>query len=533
MLVLLPELRLPLGADESSLRGIAAGAINIPLQSVGRLQIKRISIDARKKNDIAFNYAVTVELSYEDAVYALKRTVAKAQIVEPDKVREVIMGETPLENPIVVVGMGPAGIFAAYMLAKHGYRPIAIERGKPVEERAADVEAFWAGGALNKESNVLFGEGGAGTFSDGKLTTRIKDSRSQDVLDILMKHGAPKEIGVMAKPHIGTDKLRLVVAAMREEILRYGGSIRHNTAFRALRRKDGGITAIVTDGGEVLRCDACILAIGHSASDTYRMLYENGIEMEAKPYAVGVRIEHPRELIDKSQYGEFVGHPRLGAAEYQMSSRSGGRGVYTFCMCPGGLVVASASDKEQVVTNGMSFHARNGDNSNAAIVVQVDKRDFRADDPLGGLVYREHLEREAFVLGGANFNAPAIRMGDFLSDNNSGRFGAVKPTYRPNVRIASLNGCLPDDILIGIRDGIRAFSRKLNGFDHYDAVLTAVESRTSAPVRILRDENGEATRLKGLYPVGEGAGYAGGIVSAAVDGIRAAERIMGKYRCAL
>ncbi len=424
-----------------------------------------------------------------------------------------------------VVGLALGGGLMA------GLRPIVLERGKCAEERKADVRRFWTGGALDPESNAMFGEGGAGAFSDGKLTTRIKDPLCDEVLRTLVRFGAPADTAVEAKPHIGTDKLTGIISAIRMEIERLGGEVRFGTALGGLVCADGRLVAVrakTASGEETITCSACVLAVGQNADDTYRMLFAAGLEMTAKPYAVGVRIEHPRELIDRSQYGAHMDNPRLGAAEYRFADRSGDRGVYTFCMCPGGKVIACSNEDGRVIVNGMSEHARNARNSNAAIVVQVDEKDF-PQGPLGGLAFREKLERAAFVAGGSGYKAPASTLGAFLAGVRPYGWGAVESSYAPGVTLCDLNALLPVLLAQGIRDAALAFGRKLRGFDMDDAVLTAIESRTSAPVRIVRDELGQATRVKGLYPCGEGAGYAGGIVSAAVDGMRAAERIMALY----
>ncbi len=527
------DLKLPITADESSLANVAARALGISERDVLSLHIKRISLDARKKDDLFFLYTVEISLTREQEAFLLKRQLKNVFLAEGEVPREIRIGKRKLEQPVVVVGLGPAGLFAAYMLAKYGYHPIAIERGKPVEERRLDVERFWKEGNLLPQSNVMFGEGGAGTFSDGKLTTRIKDARAREVVELLVEFGAPQRIKLLAKPHIGTDHLINTVGNMRRAVENLGGSVLFETKLTGLQKDaDGNLTAvqIVRNGNaQKLECCACVLAIGQGARDTYRMLHKAGLELRPKAFAVGVRIEHPRELIDRSQFGKFAGHPRLGAAEYRLAGRSGDRGVYTFCMCPGGSVVASSSDMEQVVTNGMSNYARDGANSNAAIVVQVDPRDF-GENPLSGMLFQEKLERDAYLLGGSTFEAPAERVGDFLKRLAPKAFGDVSPTYRPGVVKRDLFGCLPEFVAMGIRDGISTFGRKLKGFDFYDAVLTAVESRTSSPVRIERDETTEATRMHGLYPVGEGAGYAGGIVSAAVDGMRAAQCIIETYK---
>lgn len=532
MALVLSELKLPLQAEESSLKEFAARALAMPESAILGLRVNRVSLDARRKDEICFSYTVTLMLSPKDEARALRRTGVRVTRAPEETPRAFFFGTEALNAPIVVVGMGPAGLFAAYLLAQNGYRPIVLERGRDVDARRADVARFWEKGLFSEASNAVFGEGGAGTFSDGKLTTRIKDPRAQEVVSIFAEHGAPDEIRSMAKPHIGTDKLVQIVKNMRLAILRMGGEVRFETRLTGLERNGDALSAVHVEssaGRERIPCAACILAIGHGASDTYRMLAESGILMQAKPFAAGVRIEHPREMIDKSQFGAFAGHPRLGAAEYHLADQSGGRGVYTFCMCPGGYVVACASEQGGVVTNGMSHYARDGENSNAAVVVQVDARDFGADDPLAGLRFREMLERAAFRLGGGGFVAPAAQVGDYLSGRASSGFGSVRPTYTPGVRPADVAACLPDFMAAGVRDGIRAFGRRLRGFDMPEAVITAVESRTSAPVRILRGETGEASGVSGLYPAGEGAGYAGGIVSAAVDGMRAAERVMARF----
>lgn len=510
----------------------AARALAIPEGAIRGLLVKKISLDARKKNDICFLYSMELTLCPGDEARLIKKRVAQPALGEEE--RTVKTGTLPRSAPVIVAGLGPAGLFAGYMLAKYGYHPIILERGKEGCRRKADVERFWAGGPLNEESNVMFGEGGAGAFSDGKLTTRIKDPRSREVVELLARFGAPEEIRVMAKPHIGTDRLIATVERIRREIVAMGGEVRFETKLTGVEAKDGAICAIKAAGGstgaeEKIPCQALILAIGQGAVDTYEMLLSAGVELVPKPFAAGVRIEHPRAMIDMAQYGAHMGHPRLGAAEYHFATDSGGRGVYTFCMCPGGVVVASSSSREEVVVNGMSYYARNGENSNAAVVVQVDSRDY-GTGPLAGLRFRRELEQKAFFAGGANYRAPASMVGDFIKDRKPAGFGGVTPTYRPGVTPKELREVLPDFMAEGIKQGVLAFGKKLKGFDGEDAVITAVESRTSAPVRILRDAEGEATRMKGLYPVGEGAGYAGGIVSAAVDGMHAAERIISRYQ---
>ena len=529
MKLIATNLSMPFNADESTIRLLINADTRIPADRLENIRIVRRSLDARDKNDIRFIYSAVFEVEerdYNRFYPKFAKTVAKAP--EKPAIAEV-SGDTPQEYPVVVVGAGPAGLFAALTLAQRGYKVVMIDRGRPIEERRKDVDTFWNTGKLDTDSNIMFGEGGAGTFSDGKLTTRIKDARAELVTDALVKYGAPERIAVDAKPHVGTDVLRTVVHNIRKAIEEAGGEVRFSTKLTDISSKDGRVTSVTVNGDEKIPCCAVVLALGQAARDTYRMLYDRGVEITAKPFAVGVRIEHPQSFIDRAQFGKYAGHPRLGAAEYRLTGKSGSRGVYTFCMCPGGFVVASSSDEGEVVTNGMSYAARDGENANSGIIVQVNPSDL-GGAPFCGVEFQEKIERAAFRLGGGDYSAPAERVADFLSGGAPQPFNGVKPTYRPQAVPCDLKKCLPGTIRRGIAEGITAFGRQIKGFDMGDAVLTAVESRTSAPVRINRDENGESTRLKGLYPVGEGAGYAGGIVSAAVDGMRAAERIIAVYK---
>lgn len=531
--VYLQNVRKELDATDESFAASCCKKLGIPRDALIRMRIVRQALDARKKQDIF--YCIHTELTLTDA--AAKRVLndprLKAEPVRESEPEAFVFGTKQPEGRIIVVGLGPAGLFAALTLAQNGYRPLVIERGRPIRERIKDVETYWSGRAANPDpdSNVAFGEGGAGTFSDGKLTTRIRDPHIDGVLRDLIECGAPEEIAYLAKPHIGTDRLRTVVGNLRKRIEAAGGEVRFSARLTDIRMTDGKVTAACIQTGDHTvwePCDALLLAIGHGARDTARMLFQKGVAMAPKAFAIGVRAEHPQSLINESQYGPMANHPRLGAAEYRLTARSGERGVYTFCMCPGGQVVASASGSEQIVVNGMSNFARDGKNANAAVVVQITPEDFGAH-PLDGLLYLDRLERDAFLLGGGDGTAPASTVGAFLRGEASGPSRSVEPTYRPSVRYTKLSDCLPDFVTAGICDGLRAFGRQLKGYDMEDAVLTAVESRTSSPLRILRDAGMESVSHRGLYPIGEGAGYAGGIVSAAVDGRKAAEAVMRKF----
>ena len=527
------NLRRELDATDESFVASCCRKLGVARDALERVRIVRQALDARKKRDIF--YCIHAELTVTDA--AAKRILADpklhAERVTPMQEEPLSFGTRPQNGRILVVGLGPTGLFAALQLAKHGYRPLVIERGKPIDARVQDVERYWNGRIKepDPDSNVAFGEGGAGTFSDGKLTTRIRDPHIDGVLRELIACGAPEEIAYLAKPHVGTDRLRTVVKNMRRTIEDLGAEVRFSTTLVDLKTTDGRVTAAKLRHGTEETwepCSAILLAIGHGARDTARMLYEKGVSMAPKAFAIGVRAEHPQSLVNESQFGPMANHPRLGAAEYRLTGKSGARGVYTFCMCPGGQVVASASGAEQVVVNGMSNFARDGKNANAAVVVQITPEDF-GSHPLDGLTFLDKLERSAFLLGGGDGTAPASTVGAFLRDEPSARSQSVEPTYRPGVRYTKLSDCLPGFTAAGIRDGLRAFGRQLKGYDMEEAVLTAVESRTSSPLRILRGAGMESVSHPGLYPVGEGAGYAGGIVSAAVDGWKAAEAIMQIY----
>lgn len=515
--------------DISLLRRRAAKKLSLAEDSIEHMRIVRESIDARRKGSIKFNYTIDVELPNEDKV--VKKSNDKDVKLEANYLEEdIIPGEIELKHRPLVVGLGPAGLFAALTLAKKGYRPLVIERGEAVEERTRTVESFWKSGKLNTESNVQFGEGGAGAFSDGKLTTRIKDRRCDYILKVMAEAGAPKDILYKGKPHVGTDILKQVVKNIRQEIISLGGEVRFNSKLEDLIIQDNKLRAVVINQEEV-PCEVVIFAIGHSSRDTYEMLYKNFIPMEGKPFAIGVRAEHPQQLINISQYGKYANHPRLGAADYRLTynSKALNRAVYSFCMCPGGVVVAAASEENRVVTNGMSYHARDKENANSAIVVSVSPKDFGEDSPLRGMEFQRHYEALAYSLAGGGYKAPVQLVGDFLKDRKSSSIRSIKPSYEPGYELRELKHCLPGYVTEALREGFYDFNNKIKGFADNDVLLTGIETRTSAPLRILRNERLESIAVEGFYPAGEGAGYAGGIISAAVDGIKTAEKIIEKY----
>ncbi len=484
-------------------------------------KISRKSIDARKKQDLKYVLSVDVVFEKEVKVNDKKSTYVTVKDYFIPKVKK------QMPRP-VVVGFGPAGIFAALTLAKAGLEPIVIERGSCVEERKKHTDALFLNRILNRESNVQFGEGGAGTFSDGKLNTGIKDVRIKYVLNEFVENGAPEEILYDSKPHIGTDKLIDIVKNIREKIKKLGGTILFDTKMIDIISENGKIKSIkaIKDNEELeFETNNLILAIGHSARDSFKMINRKNIFIEPKAFSVGVRIEHRAELINKAQYGVF--HHKLPTADYKLFTHlKNGRGVYTFCMCPGGQVVASSSDFGLCVTNGMSNYQRDGENSNSAVLVNIDVNDFYTENPLDGMYFQEKIERNAFEIAGANYNAPSQRFADFVNGKESKNFGEVKATYKPGVSFCDMNNLFPKYISESIKEGIKIFSGRIKGFDMDDALLTGPETRSSSPIRIKRDENLMSVSLKGLYPCAEGAGYAGGITSAAVDGIKCAEMII-------
>lgn len=502
---------------ESELKKAVAAKLGIKENEIYGIETVRRSVDARKKEDIRIVWTVAA---------TLKKELHGAELMKGYSYS--LPTESKLASRPLVVGGGPAGLSAAYVLAYAGAKPILVERGLSVEEREKKVNTFFSKAELDTECNVQFGEGGAGTFSDGKLTTGIKNERIGKVLEIFIENGAPEEIAYEAKPHIGTDNLPGMVASIRRKIIEMGGTVLFSAKMTEIVLSGDRVVGakILKDGAEeYIETENVILAVGHSARDTFEMLFEKGVAMQAKPFSVGVRIEHLQSEINRSMYGEMWNSPYLGAADYKLATHlPSGRGVYTFCMCPGGSVVAAASEREGVVTNGMSKFARDGINANSALLVGVDSRDY-GEGVLDGIRFQRELERRAFIAGGENYKAPAFTVGELLKCGSS-QFGEVKPSYMPGVTHASPKEFLPKFAVESLREGIKAFGRKIRGFDSPDALLTGTETRSSSPVRILRGENKQALNIKGLYPCGEGAGYAGGIMSSAVDGIAVAEAML-------
>ncbi|MCL2042113.1 MAG: FAD-dependent monooxygenase [Bacteroidales bacterium] len=540
------ELKINLSQNETLLLALIASVLRIPADRITSYRIVKKAIDSRKKSDICFVYSVDAEVVDEKRVLKglLKSKDARGvkqhrvRMVEDvfqnsetvrDASRHCERSEAIQRNNIVVVGAGPCGLFAALALSRAGFSPLIVERGKKVEERIADVERFFKTGILNPESNVQFGEGGAGTFSDGKLYTLINDKRSHFIYQTLVECGAPSEIVYDAKPHIGTDILRKVVVSLREKIIALGGIFRFETKLTGIHVKNNTLQSVVLNDSEEMPVSALILAIGHSARDSFQMLFDSKLNMIQKPFSVGVRIEHPASLINRSQYGNFAGHPLLPPAKYKLVAHlNNGRSVYTFCMCPGGYVVAAASEEASLTVNGMSENRQDGANSNSAVLVGVHPSDFGSAHPLAGIDFQRHIEQKTFALGGSNYHAPVQTVGDFLKDRLSVSLPSeITPTYQPGITPANLKDCFPDFVVESLKLGIVEMDRKLRGFASPTALLTASETRSSSPLRILRDEHGVAS-VKNIYPVGEGAGYAGGIMSSAVDGLRAAERVIWK-----
>ncbi len=529
----LTEIPLPLDHPEAAIEAAILARLEITADELIGYTIFRRGYDARKKSAITLIYTLDVEVKNEAALlqrFKGRLASGKPLVIPTPDTGYKFVGHAPAKETSrpVVIGTGPCGIFAGLILAQMGFKPIILERGKAVRERTKDTFGLWRKRALHPESNVQFGEGGAGTFSDGKLYSQIKDPKhyGRKVLTEFVKAGAPPEILYVSKPHIGTFRLVKMVEEMRAGIEALGGEFRFQTKVEDIDIRDGQVRGLTLAGGEYLEASHVVLAVGHSARDTFQMLYERGVYVEAKPFSIGFRVEHPQSLIDRCRFGPSAGHPILGAADYKLVHHcANGRSVYSFCMCPGGTVVAATSEPGRVVTNGMSQYSRNERNANAAIVVGITPADYPGG-PLAGIAFQRQLESRAFELGGGNYDAPGQLIGDFIANRPSSEFGSVLPSYKPGVRLGDLNSALPDYAIAAIREALPAFDKQIRGFALHDAVLTGVETRTSSPIRIKRrDEDCQSLNTKGLFPAGEGAGYAGGILSAAVDGIKVAEAV--------
>jgi uncharacterized protein len=521
------ELKLPLNHPESAIKSTILVKLGITEADLITYKVFRRAHDARKKNDIHLIYTIDLETKDEKGLLLRLKDDPKISLTPDTSYRFVTHAPKNLLTRPIVIGTGPCGLFAGLILAQMGFCPIILERGKEVRERTKDTFGLWRKRQFNPESNVQFGEGGAGTFSDGKLYTQIKDLNhyGRKVLTEFVKAGAPAEIMTISKPHIGTYKLVTVVEQMRATIESLGGEIRFQSRVDKIEIENNQVRGVTLTNGETIASNHVVLAVGHSARDTFNMLYEQGVYIEAKPFSVGFRIEHPQSLIDTCRYGSNAGNPILGAADYKLVHHcKNGRSVYSFCMCPGGTVVAATSEAEHVVTNGMSQYSRNEHNANSGIVVGITPEDYPGH-PLAGIDYQRRLEAHAYILGGKTYSAPGQLVGDFLANTPSAAFGKVLPSYLPGVHLCNLASALPDYAIEAIREAIPAFDKKIPGFAMPDAVLTGVETRTSSPIRIKRNEHYQSINTKGLYPAGEGAGYAGGILSAAVDGIKVAEAL--------
>ena len=530
-MIRITELRLPIDHAPQALEAAILNQLGIASKDLVRFEVFKRSYDARKNSTLTFIY--TLDVSIRDEASVLKKHMHDPHVrPSPDTSYHFVAmsGDHRLAKSDlrpVVIGFGPCGIFAALLLAQMGLKPIVLERGKAVRERTQDTWALWRKKILNPESNVQFGEGGAGTFSDGKLWSQVKDPKfyGRKVLHEFVKAGAPEEILYVSKPHIGTFRLVGMVEKIRQEIINLGGEVRFGQKVIGFDIDNHVLQGLHMESGEYLRADHVVLALGHSARDTFEKLLDAGVYMEAKPFSVGFRIEHPQSLIDRARLGPHAGHPLIGAADYKLVHHAkNGRSVYSFCMCPGGTVVAATSEPNRVVTNGMSQYSRNERNANAGIVVGIDPSDYPGG-PLAGIAFQRELESRAFILGGSNYQAPGQLVGDFLQGKPSTEFGGVVPSYKPGVHLTDLATSLPGYAIEAIREAIPAFEKKIKGFAMPDAVLTGVETRTSSPLQIKRGPDYQSINTKGLYPAGEGAGYAGGIMSAGIDGIKVAEAI--------
>lgn len=523
------QVKLPIGYTAEDVRKACIRKLKINENELISYETKKKSVDARKKEDIHYSLSVVVSLTDKayNRILSARKPMQDVSVYKEEKLEIKRILNDKSKNRPIIIGSGPAGLFCAYVLAVAGLKPIIIEQGQDVEKRTETVDKFWTTGELSETTNVQFGEGGAGTFSDGKLNTVVKDpfKRIPFVLETFVKFGADPEILYINKPHIGTDVLKNVLINMRKEIISLGGEYRFETKFTGFEEKNGQIKHIVLNNEEILPCDEVILALGHSARDTFELLSSKGIIMTPKPFAVGVRVEHPQEMISKYQYGKM--YDRLPPADYKVTSTGvEGRGVYSFCMCPGGYVVNSSSEKGGTLVNGMSYHDRDSENANSAIVVAVTPSDFGAEDALVGVRYQRELEKKTFKLAGGAI--PVQLLGDFIENKTSTGFGLINTVSKGKTEFANIRNILPEYITQSIIIGMEDFGRKIKGFDRKDVVMLGVESRTSSPLRIVRDNNTFESNIRGIYPIGEGAGYAGGITSAAVDGVKAAEKIIEK-----
>ncbi|WP_372628063.1 NAD(P)/FAD-dependent oxidoreductase [Arsukibacterium sp.] len=524
----LTEIKLPLNHDENALTAAILAKLQIKAEQLHSFTVFKRGFDARKKSDIQLIYTLDLEVANEAQLLS---TFASDQHVKPSpdtSYKFVAQAPETLPERPIVIGLGPCGLFAGLLLAQMGFKPIILERGKEVRERTKDTFGFWRGKALNPESNVQYGEGGAGTFSDGKLYSQVKDPKhyGRKVMSEFVAAGAPDEIMYVSKPHIGTFKLVAMVEKMRAKIIELGGEIRFSSKVDKLHIDNGQLTGLTLASGEQLHSKHVVLAVGHSARDTFQMLHDHGVYIEAKPFSIGFRIEHEQSMIDECRFGPNAGNPILGAADYKLVHHcSNNRTVYSFCMCPGGTVVAAASEPGRVVTNGMSQYSRHERNANSAIVVGIDPERDYPGHPLAGIALQRQLEEQAFKVGGETYHAPAQLIGDFLQGRSSAELGEVKPSYTPGITLTDLAKVLPDFAIAAIREAIPAFDRQIKGFAKADGLLTGVETRTSSPICIKRGKDYQSINIKGLYPAGEGAGYAGGILSAGIDGIKVAEAL--------